>query len=146
MSKNKELETKRRRAVFALVSAALATGFASAVPTFTVEVPKQLTLMAADVALCGVIYEIYFGDKTKLTEEKLMDLLNEATTLGFLSSVAAYAGVKITQGMFDELMDFAGPSGWLLSGSLTGSQTFVIGLVCLRICEYRYKNSAFKAN
>lgn len=140
-----QLAMKIRKARFIILSAVLATSLTSAAPTPTIEIPKQFGLMAADITLCFTIYQVFFGDEVKLTEEKFASFLEEAGIVtvvsGVMSSVVVYSVIKTIQGAHDELMNFAGPLGWLISGSLTGLQTFVIGSLWLNFCEKRYINN-----
>lgn len=136
-----DLARKRKKSCFAVIGATLGTGLTSATPTPSIEVPKQLTLEAADIALCFAIYQIYFGDEVKLTGEKLADLLVEAGIVTVVAGLFAYAGVKATQGVCDEFANCVGPTGWLVSGGLTASETFVIGSLWWFFCDRRYRNN-----
>ena len=132
-----ELEKKRMTALLCLFGAALATGASSALPTPVLEVPKQLALGAADAGLCLTIYQIYFGDV--VTGRDLLALLQEAGLVTVISGAVGYAGVKVLQGMFDEAANLLTLPGFLLSGTITASETLLIGALWMLYCEDRYR-------
>lgn len=139
-----QLATKKRKAQLIIISAALGTGITSAAPTPTIEIPKQLTLIAADITMCFAIYQVFFGDEINLVEGNFISLMEEAFDVTVLAGLMSSLALHSIRGIQDEMLDWAGPYGWVISGGLTGSKTLVVGTIWLKFCSERYKQMVAK--
>lgn len=129
----RDLYKKRRNALRLLLGAAATTGAASASPTPGLEVPKQTSIAIGDVVLMASIYNIYFDDDIGI--ETVKDMLTE---LGFVTAVSgslAYGGVKVTEAILSEVLNWVPVIGWAASGVITGSVTLTVGALWLRACD-----------
>ena len=135
------LEQKKGKAFYAIFAAVVGSGITGTSPTPNWEIPKQLGLVAGDIGLCLGIYQIYFSDQ--LSEQRLIDLLTEAGILTVTSGVLAYCGVRATQALLKEFMNFFGPISWIVSGTLTGLQTLTLGLFWWNFCHQKHINDEF---
>lgn len=129
----RDLYKKRKKALYALLGAAATTGAASASPTPGLEIPKQAGIMIGDVVLMASIYNVYFDDDIGIEDVKKM-----LTELGFVAAVSgglAYGGVKVTEAMLSEVLNWVPVVGWAASGVITASVTLTVGAFWLWACD-----------
>jgi hypothetical protein len=128
-----DLYKKRRNALRVLLGAAATTGAASAAPTPGLEGPKQASIAIGDVVLMASIYNVYFDDDIGI--ETVKDMLTE---LGFVAAVSgglAYGGVKATEAILSEVLNWVPVIGWIVSGVITASVTLTVGVLWLWACD-----------
>jgi len=130
---NTSLAAKRRKALWLIVGGATATGTASSLPTPVIEIPEQLAIGAADLALCAGIYQIYY--------DRPMDTASATALFAELGLVTAagvgagYTGVKLTEGILAEVLNWVPFIGWGLSAVITGSVTASVGCAFWYLCD-----------
>jgi uncharacterized protein (DUF697 family) len=129
----RDLYRKRKKALYALLGAAATTGAASASPTPGLEVPKQASIAIGDVVLMASIYNVYFDDDIGIETVKSM-----LTELGFVTAVSgglAYGGIKATEAILSEVLNWVPVIGWVASGVITASVTLTVGVLWLWACD-----------
>lgn len=134
------LKRKRIDTLEVIALAASVGGFATFAPTPTVEVPKQIVLGTADLAMCLRIWNIYFDEEI---DEKSM--LETMTTKGIVAIAAGGTGYVIARGatgLLHELFNVATLPGWATSGLIAASATAALGLAWMAFCDRRYRNSS----
>lgn len=124
---------KRFQTMGAIVTAALGAGSASALPTPTLELPKQAVIAISDITLCASIYTIWFD--RRVTTEEMQDMLLDFGLLSVTGGILIYAGVKTAEGLLAEAMNIFGPIGWSVSAVITGSVTITVGVAFWLLCE-----------
>lgn len=129
----KSLAKKRRDTALLIVGAAAGTGAASSAPTVSVEIPKQFAIGAADLVLCAGIYRIYFDQE--IESDDIWRLITEAGLVTAAGIGAGYVGVKLTEGVVAEVLNWVPVIGWGLSGLITASVTATVGCGWWYLCD-----------
>ena len=130
-------QRKFNRCRWDIMKLSLGTGLTSALPTPTVEIPKQLGIAVGDLALCFHIYQIYFDDQIK-DSKQFIDLVKRAGLVTAGGGAIVYIGYKAARGLLDEAANFAPPFGQIFSGVLTFSETITIGFLWLKFVNKLY--------
>lgn len=129
----KSLSKKRMETVLCIVSFAAGTGTGAVVPTPGFELPKQAVIAAGDLAMCVAIYRIWYD--VRLSTDEMREMLLDAGFLAVAGGTLVYGGVKLTEGLVHELLNFLGPLGFGIKGLITGSVSGLVGLSFWGICE-----------
>ncbi len=132
-------DEKWNECAFNIISTSFVTGVASALPTPTIEIPKQIAISVGDLTLCFLIYRTYFSDDIK-NSKQLMKLLEHAGLVTVVGGTLTYIGYKAARGVFDEIANFVPPIGQILSGLLTVTETVAIGFIWLQFVHNYYIN------
>ena len=98
------------KAAFKILEVSLGTGFTSSLPTPTIEVPKQISISAVDLALCFYIYRLYFDEDIQKSEQ-VINLMKRAGLVTVSGGTIVYIGYKAARGLFDEIANFC-PAFW----------------------------------
>jgi hypothetical protein len=120
-----DLNKKRKKVLYALLGGAATTGVASGTPTPGLEAPKQAAIAIGDVVLMAGIYNIYFDDD--MSVEGVKDMLLEAGLVTAVGGGLAYGGVKVTEAILAEVLNWVPVIGWVTSGVITASVTLTVG-------------------
>jgi hypothetical protein len=132
-----KLNEKRIDSLIVIISAAGIGGFATFIPTPSGEIPKQVALSAADIAMCLEIFHIYFREK--ITEIGLFTLLSGAGLIAASAGGTGYVIAKAASGILHEFGNLIGSGGWALSGAVAASGTAMLGLSWMVFCDKRYR-------
>ncbi|MBX3420465.1 MAG: hypothetical protein KF752_02800 [Pirellulaceae bacterium] len=132
-----QIAKKQTDTVYSIGIAILGTGGISALPTPMLELPKQLGIAAADLALMLQIHQIWFSEV--VSKKTFEDLMQEAGLASLIGGVVVYTGVKVTEGLLAEATNFAPVIGWIVSGIITGSVTGLVAYVWWQFCETRWR-------
>jgi hypothetical protein len=62
-------------------------------------------------------------------------ILVDAGVASLEGGLLVYAGVKTTEALLAEGLNFLGPLGWGVSAAITGTVTATVGLAFWRLCE-----------
>lgn len=115
------LKKKRIQVLEIIATAAGVGGFATFVPKPTIEVPTQIVLGAADLAMCLKIWNIYFDEE--IEEKSMLEIM---TTKGIIAVAAGGTGYIIARGatgLLHEAMNAITLPGWVTSGLIAASAT-----------------------
>lgn len=127
------LMKKRKSALWLIVPTATVTGGASGAPTPALELPKQLVVTAADVALLAGIYNVYFDED--IEPANMIELLMHSGMVIAVGGTVVYGGVKLTEVCLAEILNFVPGVGWLVSGMLTASVTATVATLWWWHCD-----------
>lgn len=130
------LDKKRLEATLAIAGYAVSGGTASAVPTPGVELPKQVVLTTADIAMYTSIWRIYFGED--LSHKALPEMLTELGIVTVAAMGTAYIVAKGSTAILSEIADWAGPMGWGVKAAMAGSLSGLFGAAWALYCDRRY--------
>ena len=97
------LHSKRRKALWILTVGAGGTGFSSAIPTPTLEAPKQAAIALADIGLMAGIYTVYFDEDVGVYTIK--DMLIKAGLIVSAGGGMAYGTIKATEAVMAEVLE-----------------------------------------
>jgi hypothetical protein len=128
-----EINKKRRKALWTLVAGAGSTGASVVIPTPGFEVPKQVVVATADLALLALIYGIYFDEDIEV--DSVRKMLIEMSLVATAGGVAVYAGIKVTEGVIHEVLNWVPVVGWVAKGVITGSVTLTVGALWAWACD-----------
>lgn len=130
------LDKKRLEVTLAIAGYAVSGGTASAVPTPGVEVPKQVVLTAADIAMYTSIWKIYFGED--LSYKALPEMLTELGIVTVAAMGTAYIVAKGSTAILSEIADWVGPMGWGIKAAMAGSLSGLFGAARALYCDRLY--------
>ena len=65
----------------------------------------------------------------------MVDLLTEYGVIVAVGGVLAYGGVKATEALLGEVLNFIPLAGWAISATITASVTATVGLAWLLLCD-----------
>lgn len=129
----RELSRKRKKSLYALLGGAATAGVASGTPTPGFEAPKQAAIAIGDIVIMAGIYNIYFDDDIEIDGVK--NMLLEAGLVTAVGGGLAYGGVKVTEAILSEVLNWVPVIGWVTSGAITASVTLTVGAIWLWACD-----------
>jgi hypothetical protein len=132
------LSAKRRKALWILTVGAGGTGFSSAIPTPTLEAPKQAAIALADIGLMAGIYTVYFDEDVGV--DTIKDMLIEAGLIVSAGGGMAYGTIKATEAVMAEVLNWIPVIGWIISGTITASVTLSAGALWWWACDTAYRS------
>jgi hypothetical protein len=100
------------------------------------ELASQLTSAAVEFLMCVQVYKIY-NDK-EISSEEVFDTLLQAGVLILAAGAVTYVGIKIGQGITNELTNVLGPVAWTLQSLMAASTTFALGVIWLVLVDKAY--------
>jgi hypothetical protein len=131
------LYSKRRKALWILTVGAGGTGFSSAIPTPSLEAPKQAAIALADIGLMAGIYTVYFDEDVGV--DTIKDMLIEAGLIVSAGGGMAYGTIKATEAVMAEVLNWIPVIGWVISGTITASVTLSAGALWWWACDTAYR-------
>lgn len=137
----KSVSKRRLDATFSITAAALGTASITAIPTPALELSKQLSIAATDLALCWRVYEIYFDDQ--LNTATALELLKTLGVVTVVGGALTYTALKLSQVVADELSILLGPAKIgvsLISASASGLTTLALGAAWMLLCDRMFEN------
>jgi len=132
-----ELVKRRRKALWALVPGAAVTGFTSWLPVPGGEGAKQAAVVFADTGVMAAIYEAYFDER--IGRDRVWEMLRDMGVVVAVGGTLAYMGVKVSEAIFAEALNFIPVAGWALSGTITSSVTLTAGSWWLWSCDKAFR-------
>jgi hypothetical protein len=132
------LNQKRKRVFVAILAAVCGSGVVIADPTPSIEIPKQIFMTVADVAMCAVIWDIYFDEE--LSQKDIKSILVELGLITLISVGTAYVTAKAITGLISQLIDGLGSIGWGVAGLIAGLATALLGLAWAFYCDDLYRH------
>ncbi len=134
-----QVKQKRNKAAIAVLGAVAGTGVVTFNPTPNIEIAKQMFITIADVAMCIMLWDIYFDEE--LSKKSIQSILSELCLITLSSIFTAYILAKGITALTNYLTHALGSMGWGLSGLLAGLCTGVLGIGWAFYCDDWYRNS-----
>ena len=137
----KSVNKRRLDATFSIAAAALGTASITAIPTPALELSKQLSIAATDLALCWRVYEIYFDDQ--LNTATALELLRTLGAVTAVGGALTYTAIKLSQVIVDELSILLGPAKVgisLISATASGATTLGLGAAWMLLCDRMFEH------
>jgi hypothetical protein len=103
------------------------------------ELAAQLTSAAVEFLMCVQVYKIY-NDK-EISPEEVFQTLLQAGVLITVAGAVTYVGIKIGQGIANELTNILGPVAWTIQSLTAASTTFALGIIWLALVDKAYCKS-----
>lgn len=132
------LNQKRKQAAMAILAATCASGVVAATPTPNIEIPKQIFLTLADVAMCTVIWDIYFDEE--LLQKDIKSILLELGLIAAISIFTAYITARAITTLTSKLTTSLGSFGWGIEGLIAGCATILLGMAWAFYCDDLYRH------
>ncbi len=130
---------KRNKAKIVVLAAAIGTGIVSLNPTPNIEAAKQVFMTIANVAMCIMLWDVYFDEE--LAKKSIQSIVSEFSIITLSSIFTAYVLAKGVIVAMNYLTQTFGAIGWGISGILTAGATVLLGLGWSSYCDDWYRNS-----
>lgn len=134
------LRQKRNRVFLAILAAVSGSGVVTAAPTPDMEIPKQIFLTVADVAMCTVIWDIYFDEE--LSQKNIKSILLDLLLIAVSSVVTALVTAKAITALISQITNWLGSIGWLVAGLIAGVATSLLGVAWAFYCDDLYRHQS----
>ena len=130
---------KRTKAALTILATMIGTGAVTLNPTSDIETAKQIFITIANVAMCLMVWDIYFEEKS--SQKKIHSICLELLVITLSSIFTAYILARGITALMNFLIQTLGLFGWGLSGILSGLGTGLLGLCWTVYCDDWYRNS-----
>lgn len=137
-----QVKHKRRKAGTVILAAAFGTGVVVLNPMPNMELAKQVFITIANVAMCIMLWDIYFDEE--LARKNLQSILSELFAITLSSIFTAYVLAKGITVSINYLTNTLGLIGWPISSILATVATGLLGLGWAAYCDDWYRNSQSK--
>jgi energy-converting hydrogenase Eha subunit A len=134
-----QVKQKRNKAAIAILAAVVGTGVVTLNATPNIEIPKQMFITIADVAMCIMLWDIYFDEE--LSKKTIQSILSELFLITLSSIFTAYILARGITALTSYLTHAIGSIGWGVSGILAGLFTGLLGIGWTFYCDDWYRNS-----
>ena len=132
------MNQKRKKAALAILAAVGGSGMVIAIPIVNIEVPKQVFMTVADVAMYTVIWDIYFDEE--LSQKDTKSILVDLSLITLISAGTAYVTAKGATALISEITNLLGAIGWGVVGVIAGVVTGLVGVALTFYCDDLYRN------
>lgn len=132
------LHHKRKKVFVAILAAVFGTGVVTATPTPNIEISKQVFLTIANVAMCALVWNIYFDEE--LSKKDIFSILLDLLVVTFISAFTAYVTAKGITALINDVTSWLGVMGWLVIGVIAGSATSLLGVGWASYCDDLYRH------
>jgi hypothetical protein len=133
-----QIKHKRSKAAIAILAAVVGSGVVTANATPNIDLSKQLFITIANVAMCIILWDIYFDEE--LAKKNIGSVLSEFCIITLSSVVTAYILAKGTTALMNYVVQTLGSRGWGVTGILAGLLTGLLGLGWAFYCDDLYRN------
>jgi hypothetical protein len=123
----------------AILATFFGAGLVTATPAPNLEIFKQIFLTIADVAMCTIVWDIYFDEE--LAQKDIKSLLLEFGLIALICVVTAFITAKAVLAVIGKLIILFGVLGWAIAGIVASITTAILGLAWLFYCDDFYRHS-----
>lgn len=134
------LNKKRKKAALAILAVAAGSGVVIAIPIPSGEIPKQVFMTVAAVAMYTVIWDIYFDEE--LSQKDIKSILVDLGLITLISAGTAYITAKGATALISDITNWLGAIGWGVVGIIAGSVTGLLGVAWASYCDDLYRNQS----
>jgi hypothetical protein len=138
VEKMNSLTQKRKQSCLIILATVFGSAVVAAAPKANLDYAKQIFLTIADVAMCMVIWDIYFEEN--LYQRNIASILLELFFVIILSGVTAYIAAKGMTVLGDRLISRLGEIGWWLIGAIAALIASLLGAAWTVYCDDLYRN------
>jgi energy-converting hydrogenase Eha subunit A len=133
-----QIKHKRSKAAIAVLAAVAGTSLVTANSTPNIELSKQVFITIANVAMCIILWDIYFDEE--LAKKNIGAVLSEYCVITLSSIVTAYILAKGITAVMNYFVQALGPMGWGITGLLAGTLTGFLGMGWTFYCDDLYRH------
>lgn len=134
------LNKKRKKAALAILAVAAGSGVVIAIPISSGEIPKQVFMTVAAVAMYTVIWDIYFDEE--LSQKDIKSILVDLGLITLISAGTAYITAKGATALISDITNWLGAIGWGVVGIIAGSVTGLLGVAWASYCDDLSRNQS----
>jgi hypothetical protein len=134
----KDLTSKRQECCLIILATVVGSTLVAAAPKANLDASKQLFLTVADVAMCMVIWDIYFAKN--LYQKKITFILLELASVIILSAITAYIAARGIMMLRDQLITWFGGLAWGVMGAIAALAASALGFAWTFYCDDLYRN------
>jgi hypothetical protein len=134
----KNLAQKRKQSCLVILATVFGSAVVAAAPKVNPDSLKEIFLTVADVAMCMVIWDIYFQEN--LYQKKLKSILLELFFVIMVSAITAYITSRGITVLSDQLIPSLGKMGWVVIGAIAALTVSLLGIAWTFYCDDLYKN------
>jgi hypothetical protein len=132
------LSKKRKQSCLVILATVLGSAVVAAVPKTNLDYAKQVFLTVADIAMCMVIWDIYFEEN--LYQKNITSILLELFGVIILSAITAYIASRGITALGDQLIPSFGAMGWWIIGAIAALTAGFLGVGWTFYCDDQYRN------
>jgi hypothetical protein len=134
----KNLAQKRKQSGLVILATVFGSTMVAAAPKVNPDSLKEIFLTVADVAMCMVIWDIYFQEN--LYQKKIKSILLELFFVIIISGITAYITSRGITVLSDQLIAWLGKMGWGVIGAIAALTVSILGIAWTFYCDDLYKN------
>jgi hypothetical protein len=134
-----QFKYKRNKAAMTILAAAVGIGVVTLNPSPEIEMAKQVFITVADVAMCIMLWDIYFDED--LSKKNISSILSELCLITLSSIFTAFILAKGIIALMNYLVYSLGTAGWMFGGVLAGLITVFFGMGWTFYCDDMSRNS-----
>lgn len=134
-----QIYSKRKRAIIVILATILGAGIVTATPATNLELFKQMFLTIANVAMCTVLWDIYFDEE--LSTKDIKSILLELGLISIICAVTAFITAKAVLALLGKFVILMGTLGWVMAGVIASVTTAILGIAWLFYCDDLYRHS-----
>ncbi len=132
------LHHKRKQVFIAILAAVFGTGVVTATPTPNLEISKQVFLTIANVAMCALVWNIYFDEE--LSKKDIISILFDLLVVTVISAFTAYITARGITALINDVTNWLGVMGWIVIGIIAGLATSLLGIAWASYCDDLYRH------
>ncbi|MDJ0686949.1 MAG: hypothetical protein QNJ41_00410 [Xenococcaceae cyanobacterium MO_188.B32] len=132
------LHHKRKQVSIAILATVFGTGVVTATPTPNLEISKQVFLTIANVAMCALVWNIYFDEE--LSKKDIISILLDLSIVTVISAFTAYVTAKGITALINDITNWLGVIGWVVIGIIAGLATSLLGIGWASYCDDLYRH------
>jgi hypothetical protein len=132
------LSKKRKQSCLIILATVFGSAVVAAAPKASLDYAKQVFLTVADIAMCMMIWDIYFEEN--LYQKNITSILLELFGVIILSAITAYIASKGITVLGDRLILWLGEMGWWVIGAIAALTASLLGVGWTFYCDDQYRN------
>ena len=132
------LSKKRKQSCLIILATVFGSAVVAAAPKANLDYAKKVFLTVVDIAMCMVIWDIYFEEN--LYQKNITSILLELFGVIILSAITAYIASRGITALGDRLILWLGEMGWWVIGAIAALTASFLGVGWTFYCDDQYRN------
>jgi hypothetical protein len=134
----RNLTQKRKQSCLIILATVFGSAVVAAAPKANLDTAKQIFLTVTDVAMCMMIWDIYFEEN--LYQRNITSILLELFFVIILSAITAYIASRGIMAFSDRLIPLMGEVGWGIIGAISALAASLLGFAWTYYCDDLARN------